>query len=317
MAPLVVSAHNPMTGPRHLGHLVSTMIDWPRLQRDHQLIIVIDDLIATILYPRARQEVEKRTFIVVKEFMSTGIDLNEAQIVLTSMLPEAHEFGLFASLGISHEWCRSLFAESFPGLLSSYQRRELGLPRLPSVAEVVYPQVHLAGLTLALHASFFQGGEEMRGYIGLMEAMAESLDNRGRLKVPAFLPGRSTFLNGTDGHHMAGENAVYLSASEAETYQTVGKVQSLEVVRQWFQAMDRADVLERVLPSTEQELRAETIASIAQLLSAELLHFRDSQISNMDIVRMLERSATEVRTLIRDTLVEIKGRLGIPGFSNH
>src|SRR5258708_4686090 len=143
MKSIVVSAHNPMTGPRHLGHYVSTMIDWPRLQRDHELFVVIDDLIAAILYPNIRNQLEAQSLQIAKEFLATGVDFSRNHLVLTSMVPEVHELALFTSMVIDQEWCYKLYKESFGGLLTAYQRRELGLPRLPSVTEVVYPQIHL------------------------------------------------------------------------------------------------------------------------------------------------------------------------------
>ncbi len=313
MKSTVVSAHNPMTGPRHLGHYVSTMIDWPRLQKDHELFIVIDDLIAAVLYPRGRKEIQKRAFFVAREFVATGVDLEKNHLILTSMIPEVHELALFTALAIDHQWCNKLYGESFAGLLDSYQRRELGLPRHPSVTETLYPQIHLATLTLGLRADLFQGGEEMRGYLGVMEAMVEHLRNDNfPLRAPGLLTTKCTYLVGTDGRHMATENAVYLSETVKELAEAVSRVKSLEVFHQWYSAFNRADLTSQVGqdgPTTNEETRKMT-----QFLTNEFAKFRDFKVENKDVARILEKSADVCRRRIRETLVSIKRHFGIPGF---
>ncbi len=63
---ILISAHNPMTGPRHLGHHVSTMREWPALQRKYECFFVIDDLIATFMYPHDKNEIFERSLFVAK-----------------------------------------------------------------------------------------------------------------------------------------------------------------------------------------------------------------------------------------------------------
>lgn len=312
MSPVVVSAHNPMTGPRHLGHYVSTMIDWPKLQHDHEIFIVIDDLIAAILYPASTNEIQDRTFHVAKEFISTGINIGNNHIVLTSMVPEAFELDLYSSILLPHSWCTKLYEESFAGILNSGQRRDLQLPRLASVAEVTYPQIHLASFTLGLRAEFFQGGEEMRGYLGIMEMIAEELGKRVPISVPRLMTAKSTFLIGYDGQHMSGENAIYLSASEVELQRDVSKVQHPAVLREWVLALDRTQLLPQIEAS--QTVSAGAIRSVSQLLIGEFSKFRESRTTNREIAEILETSSLVARERIKDTLSEVKAAYGVPGF---
>lgn len=315
MRSVVVSAHNPMTGPRHLGHYASTMIDWLSLQREHELFIVIDDLIASILYPRARKEIQNRTFQVAKEFIATGIDLDENHIVLTSMLPEVHELVLFTSMAFDHSWCCKLHQESFAGLLDSYQRRELRLPRHPSVAEIVYPQLHLASLTLGLRTDFFQGGEEMRGYFSPMEVIVEQYGGKGLLKVPSLLTTKCTFFLGTDGKHMGSENAIYLSESEEEIAKYLSGVPSTDIFGRWCLALNQEELAARIYNEAKTDEALESGARLmTKFLSQELAKFRESKTSNQEIAAILEKSSIVARERIRETLIEIKGDFGIPGF---
>ena len=308
MRSILVSAHNPMTGPRHLGHYLSTMCDWPRLQNDHELFIVIDDLIASILYPRAAKELQDRTLQVAREFAATGIDLEENWIVLTSMVPEAHELALFTSLAIDHHWCNKLYRESFAGLLSSYQRQELRLPRNASLAEFVYPQLHLATLTLGLRADLFQGGEEMRGYLDIMRAMSEgTVGRRAELRPPALLTSKSTFVLGTDGKHMGSENAIYLSASESEIKEAASRVTASATWRQWLTAWDD-DVASAKAGSDKSP------EEMASTLVTRLAKFRENKTTNHELVEVFERSAVVARERLKETLVRVKASMGIPGF---
>ncbi len=312
MKSLVVSAHNPMTGPRHLGHYVSTMIDWPNLQKEHHLVIIVDDLIATLLYPNARKEIQKRSLQTVKEFIATGIDLKENQIVLTSMIPEAHELCFFTSLVVNKNWCDFLYSESFAGILSSYERKQLGLPREASIAEHVYPQIHLATLTLALRANFFQGGEEMRGYLDIMEAISAGLGKFVKLKAPAFLEGSTTFLVGTDGNHMASENAIYLSDSEKEISKALSTIKSKETLLRLSTSLKMEKSLSSLVK--EESLTEKSIGLFKEMLLEDLRKFRESTVSNDQIAEVLENSALIVRERLRETLIEIKGAFSIPGF---
>lgn len=313
MNSLLVSAHNPMTGPRHLGHYLSTMIDWPRLQRSHELFIVVDDLISTILYPRARKEISERSFATIKEFMSTGIDLNESNIVLTSMIPEVHELSLFASLAIDNVWCERLYSESFAGQLSSYQRRELLLPCLPSIGETVYPQIHLATLTLGLRADYFQGGEEMRGYIGIMEEISKNLKSIS--KAPKLMEGRCTFLVGTDGQHMASENALYLCSSEKELEKCLANTNSLNTINQWSQGFHDEKLLSALCKDEKNEAHLKNSCQLMlNFLTEELAKFRNSSITNKEIVAVLEKSSLLARERIKETLIKVKSEFGIPGY---
>lgn len=309
----IVSAHNPMTGPRHLGHYLSTMIDWADLQREHELFIIVDDLISTILYPKARKDIANRSFMTVKEFMSTGINLEKNNIVLTSMLPEAHELACFTSLVIDDAWCERLYNESFAGQLSSYQRTELSLPNLPSAGEKIYPQIHLAALTLGLKADYFQGGEEMRGYIGIMDEISNKF--KKITKAPVFMEGRCTFVAGTDGHHMASENALYLSSSEKEIKKCLADTQSPSIFKQWSKDFRDEKLQTALNKNEEQEAYIDNSQKLmSQFFTNELAKFRDSSITNKEIVNMLEKSSLIARERLKETLIDVKNKFGIPGF---
>ena len=314
MAGTVISAHNPMTGPRHLGHYASTMASWPRLAAEGQLIVVIDDLIAALLYPKGRNDLELRTLSAVREFMALEIDFGNHHIVLTSMVPEVHELAFFVTLHLDEAWCRKLYRESFAGILSSYQRAEIGLPSLPSVAEVVYPQCHLAALTLGLGADYFQGGEEMLGYMHIMEEIARKVPV---LRPPKFIAG-ARFVLGTDGNHMGAENAIYVSAPREQIQAQVAGVTDVEVFANWASALRDTDNFKQFGPDSLnaaavpiKELRAQ----VGGALVAELEKFSAHKLRQGDMVAVLERSSAFAREKLNACLTSIKRELKITGFA--
>jgi len=208
---------------------------------------------------------------------------------------------------MEHCWCKELYDESFAGILDSYQRRELRLPRMSSLAEVTYPQLHLATLTLGIGADYFQGGEEMRGYLVIMESIAQAFTD-GALRAPQFLPGNTTFLMGTDGRHMASENALYLSASDDETAADLAKVSSVDILAQWAEALGAK--------FTNQELNIRSAReNITSLLNEQLGRFRTAMIANDEVANVLERSALAARERLRTTAIKLKQKFGIPGYA--
>lgn len=311
---LLISAHNPMTGPRHLGHFASTMLAWETLAADYQIVAIIDDLIPAILYPNARDKIQERTLAVVGECLAMDIDFEgQHHILLTSMAPEAHETAFFLSMSMDFGWAQALYRESFAGLLSTYQRAELGLPRMPSLAEIAYPQCHLAALTLGLGAEAFQGGEEMRGYMGIMAAAAE---RHPALILPKFV-GDATFVLGTDGHHMASENAIFISAPPSDVEAQIRQVRSIAVMENWARALGSKDLLAALASDrrTDPDSHVKEVQDVAVKAIAEAFdRFGPSRRSDADIVAVLEKSSSFARARLQETAARIKGQEGITGF---
>ena len=298
-----------MTGARHLGHYFSTMSEWLQLERDHELVIIIDDMIASLLYPRLRDQLGIRTLQVAREFIATGIDLRKNSITLTSMLPESHELFLLASMHFDHSFCNELYRETFPALLGSYQRREMGLPRSPSVAEVAYPQIHLAALALGVGAQYFQGGEEMKGYTVPMEKLSERIG----LPVPTFLPGRSTLVLGTDGQHMATENALFISAPEEELSKDLSVDANLRAVQSWCQLLGLDEVYNMLGRSKNSTELPSVLKAASTQIASHFAKFRNACTDAQAIGATLENGARTISSKLRQTLCKLKSSQGFAG----
>lgn len=65
---ILISAHNPVTGPRHLGHYVSSIKELKHLQDKYECFILFDDLLAYFMYPNDRVNIMNRSFTVSKIF---------------------------------------------------------------------------------------------------------------------------------------------------------------------------------------------------------------------------------------------------------
>lgn len=311
---LLFSAHNPMTGPRHLGHYVSSMVDWVRLEKDHELLIAIDDLISIVLYPRARHKAEENALQNAKEFLATGIDPQRSRVFLTSMVPEVHELSMLMGIALDHSWCAELYRETFPALLNAYQRQEIGLPRSASVTEVTYPQMHMACLALGVGSDFFQGGEEMRGYLPIMDALAEAHKNAITFRRPAFMEAQCGFLCGVDGAHMATENAIFLSASEKQIAGRIGECSSAGLLGHIAESIGRGDVARELSLAGDQQPTAKQYKGVAKALDEVLAKFREFDIEPEALIQTLEKSAADVQERVRATLADLKSVLGVPGF---
>src|SRR5207245_11801028 len=110
---VLVSGHNPMTGPRILGHYVSTFKEWSQLQRGYDCFFAVDDVIAHLIYPRQREQILNRAFYTVRDYLACGIDVASAKIFLTSHVPELFEFTLWLGTAVDQIYCDILHRTSF------------------------------------------------------------------------------------------------------------------------------------------------------------------------------------------------------------
>ena len=155
--PTQISVHNPVFGPRNLGHYFGSMKDLVETQSQYRSIVVIDDVMAGFMSPRDRKAIPNRSYFVVQDFLNAGFDAEHNQIVLTSqVLPEIMDLIMFYSAGLEQDYLMHLYENSFMGGLKSYQRRGVDLGLRPSVFEVLYPALGMPAISLGLDVDFFQ-----------------------------------------------------------------------------------------------------------------------------------------------------------------
>ncbi|HXH94489.1 MAG TPA: hypothetical protein VNN25_23125 [Thermoanaerobaculia bacterium] len=313
MSKVMVNAHNPMTGPRNLAHLfcIKDYLSSEK-QKAYDSFYVIDDVSAFVFYPKSRKKILNRAFFTVRDFLAAGVDPAKSSLLLTSMLPEVFEIGALLNLYVDDRFCEILFAESFTGSLLTYQRQQLGLPRYPSVTEVVHTQTYLAALTIGLDTYKFTGGDEMLGYMPIMEEIVRNFnhENGKTLNLPEMDLVEYPFVLGVDGRHMMSDNAVFLAAPESEIRAQVSKVSENAVLAQWYNAFDQPSVA-RSLPTSGAPSK-EAKKNAGDFLVASLARFRDSKVTNAEILEILRKGAERARPVLAQSLLRIRGALGLP-----
>ena len=311
---ILISAHNPVTGPRHLGHYFGAMKSLIECQHDYDTIVVLDDLLAHFMYPKEREHIQNRTFYVVQDFINSGLDIEKNHIVLTSQI-HSHfmEHLLYYSTVFDANYCNHLYENSFLGSLKSYQRKELGINNYPSVVEWLYPQIGISAMTLGLDASYFQGGEEIIGYIYIMEEIIENLEKRLGLniKVPDYVPSKIGYINGTDGKYMIQKNCLFLAEDEKTLYEKVHSINDKKVYMEWYNSMHFED---KAVALSNRELELDDKIEMAETLLDELRPFRENHLTNGEIIEVLKKGETKAKAILERTAKPLRESLRISNF---
>jgi tryptophanyl-tRNA synthetase len=308
---ILISAHNPVTGPRHLGHYFGAMKSLVECQHDYQTIVVLDDLLAHFMYPHEREFVRNRTFYVVQDFINSGFDVSKHSIVLTSQISSYFvEHMLYYGSVVDVEYCNHLYENSFLGSLKSYQRKELGLGFHPTVTEWLYPQIGIASMTLSMGAKYFQGGEEIIGYIYIMEEIIEKFKKRTGLDIdlPQYVPSKVGYINGVDNKYMIQKNCVFLSESIESITEKINSIKDKKVFIDWYECLHMEAKSKEL---AERDFTENDRKEFLDVLLAELKPFRDNKMTNEQIIEVLNQGRDKVKLLFNETLVPLKESLNV------
>jgi len=313
---ILVSGHNPITGPRHLGHFVSTMKELRGLQKDYECIIVIDDLLAYLIFCNMRDKIINRTFFTIRDILASGFDTKRGHIIITSMLPESLELMTLLNSFIDFPYHERIHRESFCGNLKPFHRSQIGLGKYTSMTEFVYPITGLPALTLGLKASAFQGGEAIAGYMSTMEEMSKSVNEINGDKIlitPQLVYANNPFLCGIDGKYMIQENSIILSADTNDIEARVNKIHYNKVLIDWYNALDNPNKAHslNIHDTTTNDSKKEMTEFLIEILKP----FRDFHITNGDIMKILKDGAQYAKSLINQTNKEVKMAMNIPTFT--
>lgn len=309
---IMISAHNPVTGPRHLGHYFGAMKSLAECQYEYDTIVVLDDLMARIMYPKDREHIQNRAFYVVQDFINSGLDVKKNSIVLTSQIHALYlEHLLYYSTVIDFNYCNRLYENSFLGSLKLYQRKELGVGNYASVAEWIYPQIGLAALTLGLGAKYFQGGEEIIGFTYIMEEISENLYKKHHLQipVPVYVPSKQGYINGTDGTYMIQRNCLFLSEEKKNIYKKVHEMDDKQVFIEWYTSMH---LEQKAAALSDKALDVDDKIEMAETLVEELKPFRENKLTNRQIIRILNSGKEKVSRIFAKTAQPLRDALCIP-----
>lgn len=309
--PVLVSGHNPMTGPRILGHHVSNFKEWPALQNAYDCYFEVDDIIAHLIYPRQREQILNRTLYTVRDFLASGINVDRCHIFVTSQVPELLELMLWLGMAVDQSYCEILHRSSFTGLIAPYQRHQMGLHTYPSVSEVTYPQLGPPALALGLGASGFQGGEEISGYVDIVAVIVEAFNHRygDVLRKAKYVAPKTPFLVGTDGLHMSNGNHVTLSAPPESIHSACMDIRDYSILHQWYTALDSPERATMIPPTGSPSVEAKK--EMAGFLTELLAPYRNIKITNAELLDIISRGAESARERVSLTVERVKAAIGV------
>jgi len=286
------------------------MMEWPRHEDKYECFFIIDDVIATLMYPSQRDRIFNRSLYTARDFLASGIDTKKSHIVLTSSISESFELTSYLMNYVDMEYCRRLFEHSFLGMLAPHQRAQLKLGLNPSVSEYIYPQLAVPTMALGLGCEQFQGGLEISGYVYIMEAIANSFNRShpNTMHAPDWLKPRVPYLNGADGNHMITENGWVLSQDlDGQPSDIRDGVVSDSCLAEWCEAIE-AQGIAKALRQGDKTQRDQAIAAIRDHCE----RYRTFDITNDEIVAKLADGAARAKFLMRQTLTSVKSAIGIP-----
>ena len=310
MSKILISPHNPVTGPRHLGHLFGSMLDLVELQSKHKCVIILDDLLAHFMYPTHREQIAERTLFVVQDFLNSGIDPDKTDIILTSKVDNFLEMLLKFGTIVDVNFCNHLFENSFTGSLKYYQRKDIGLNKYASVTELIYPQLGIPTITLSANAGYFQGGEEISGYMDIMQEIVTAYNsNFGKtISMPKYVSSKLPFVNGTDGKYMIQANAIMLASSENELKKNINKINSVETLESWFQTIGESF---NQIVNDKELLTKQDKTRVYDFLVDFLAPYRNSNWNNGQLMEILDNSSKNFNDLLQEKVIETNNDFGL------
>lgn len=314
LKPTQISVHNPLFGPRNLGHYLGSMKDLIANQHNYRSIVVIDDIAATFINPRDFKSVQNRSFFIVQDFINAGFDYTHNSIILTSqVLQELTQLIIYFSSVTDLKYCNYLYDNSFLGGLKAHQRKDMGLNQYPSVFEQLYPQLGMPSISLGLDVELFQGGEEIMGYTYIMKEIVTGVNNMMGLYMhcPIYEPSRNRTVLGLDGRYMFQHNSIFLAENEQSIREKIERIKKKEVLIDWYTSFGYTDVASGLHYKDDFMFERE---HMSEMLIAEFKPFRDNKLTNRQIMDVLSVSASSVKQQLYIKIRDIKNAFNIPLF---
>ncbi len=210
----ILTGHRP-TGPRHIGHLYGTLVNWIRLQENHECFFLVADLhVLTTDYEHPDQ-IGQNTMEMITDWLAAGIDPSRSSLVLQSAIPEHVQLStLFAMLVTVARLER----------VPTYKEQAKELKLNPSLGLLTYPVLQVADILL-YKAELVPVGEDQLSHLELAREIARRFNQLyGEIfPEPEALLTETPRIPGIDNRtmHTSRQNAIFLKDSPEET---TGKV---------------------------------------------------------------------------------------------
>ena len=210
----ILTGHRP-TGPRHLGHLVGTLITWAALQDTHDCFFLIADLHVLTTDYQHPQQICGNTLEVLLDWLAAGIDPQRSTIVLQSAVPEHAQLATLFGMLVSETRLRRN---------PTYKEQVKQLNLQPSLGLLAYPVLQAADILL-YKGQVVPVGEDQLPHIELAHEIARRFNQlyRPLFPEPEALLSTAPRLPGTDNRtmHSSYGNAILLRDTPEETTRKV------------------------------------------------------------------------------------------------
>ena len=215
----IVSGIRP-TGKLHLGHLHGVLLNWKELQSKYRCFFFIADwhaLTSEYVHPEV---IQKSTYEIVIDWISTGIDPTRSTLFIQSAVEEHAELYLILSMITPLPWL-----ERNPAYKD--QIREVKQKDLGTYGFLGYPVLQAADI-LMYKANGVPVGEDQAPHVELTREIARRFNHfYGEVfPVPDTLLTPTSKLLGIDRRKMSKSynNSIYLTDTDEEIMRKVGQM---------------------------------------------------------------------------------------------
>ncbi len=199
------------TGRLHLGHLLGSLRNRVRLQREYETIVIVADLHMLTTRPSAAaiEQISKNAREMVIDYLAAGIDPEITTIYLQSAIPEVYELNtLFQNLVTVNRLSR------LPSLKDMARNAEIDDDSMP-YGLLGYPVLQAADILLP-RAELVPVGRDNLAHVEITREIARRFNSLyGEVfREPEALLGEVPTLVGTDGKGKMSKsagNAIFLS----------------------------------------------------------------------------------------------------------
>ncbi len=203
------------TGPLHIGHYAGSLAKRVALQGTYDpSYIMIADTQALTDHAQESALLKERIMMVMKDYLSVGLDPNQYTIFLQSLVPELHEF-----TSIYMNFVTFARLRRNPTVKTEMQSKNYG-DQVP-VGFLVYPISQCSDIT-AFSATVVPTGDDQQPMIEQSNEIVRAVNNycqKDVLVESKVLLSEVTRLPGTDGGQKMGKslgNCIYLTDSKED-----------------------------------------------------------------------------------------------------
>lgn len=206
----ILTGHRP-TGPRHIGHLVGTLLTWASLQDTYDCYFLVADIHVLTTDFQHPEKISNNTVEILLDWLAVGIDPQRSTLILQSAVPEHTQ--LASLLGM-------LVSESRLRRNPTYKEQVQNLKLQPSLGLLAYPVLQASDILL-YKAQSIPVGEDQLPHIEITREIARKFNQLYRpiFPEPEALLSNTPRLPGTDNRtmHSSYGNAILLRDPAEET----------------------------------------------------------------------------------------------------